>query len=298
MTPTFHEPAPSEGQLIELDRFLADLGKRLGPLVLERAGPTKEGLQRALSRGDELADAIAEAAVAKFRELSASDRYKGGEVASTFGYLSGYLEPKGVGEQLRTLATHFPELAGRYVSPMRRPEDPEGIFIIPHWSLVAATYPGAVAAVLKALSLAYRGKFQNYREGEVDATHLRERTRKVVALQQLRQAQENVVLQMPAQFGIAHRGRSVRQARAMFASGEFGLGAWEVGCMLLTHPERLAHADDLWINCAGDEWQWTGEYDWSNAPFFYFHDGKLKFAVEQNDRATPSYGPATGFVPQ
>src|SRR5262249_34336611 len=54
---------------------------------------------------------------------------------------------------------------------------------------------------------------------------------------------------------ILHRGRSVHTAReVMGRRRQFVLGAFAVGIMLLAHPERLQHNDDLWSYCAGDEY--------------------------------------------
>jgi len=47
------------------------------------------------------------------------------------------------------------------------------------------------------------------------------------------------ILVVPAQFGLRHRGRSVRRVREVMNANEFGLGVFAIGIMLLTHPERL-----------------------------------------------------------
>ena len=79
---------------------------------------------------------------------------------------------------------------------------------------------------------------------------------------------------------------------------EFGLGAFAIGCMLLTHPERLQHSNDLWIDCAGDEFSPDGDSDFSSAPYFRFSDGKVKFAASYVGIAYDYYGTASGFLPQ
>ncbi len=82
---------------------------------------------------------------------------------------------------------------------------------------------------------------------------------------------------------------------------ECGLGAFAVGIMLLTHPERLQHYDDLWIDCAGDEFHDPQGSDapFDRAPLFYFYDGKLKFGAGWCGDAGGFYGSASGWsVPQ
>jgi hypothetical protein len=118
-------------------------------------------------------------------------------------------------------------------------------------------------------------------------------------MQQLRDAQKSDLLQVPAQFGIRHRGRSVRRAREIFAVNEFGLGAWEIGCMLLTtHPERLNDYNDLWIDCAGDEFKPSDESEFSRAPVFSFRGGKPMFGAGEVGIANDDYGSASAFLPQ
>jgi hypothetical protein len=119
-------------------------------------------------------------------------------------------------------------------------------------------------------------------------------------LEALGEAQKGYdILVVVAQFGLRHRGRSVRRAREVMPKGtEFGLGAFEVGCMILTHPERLADYDDLWIDCAGNEYAPGGDGDFSSAPYFFFYDGKVGFGAGWGGGASESYGSASAFLPQ
>jgi hypothetical protein len=104
---------------------------------------------------------------------------------------------------------------------------------------------------------------------------------------------------VPAQFGLRHRGRSVRRAREVFNASEFGLDTFAVGIMLLTHPERLQHYDDLWIDCAGDEYDDPGDDGrFSLAPYFCFSCGKVELLARRFDVAGGYCGSASGFVSQ
>ena len=72
---------------------------------------------------------------------------------------------------------------------------------------------------------------------------------------------------------------------------EFGLGVFEVGILLLTHPERIMgnSTDILWIDCAGDEYN-------ECAPYFRDLDGCLHLNVFNINASLVSFGSATGFV--
>jgi hypothetical protein len=106
------------------------------------------------------------------------------------------------------------------------------------------------------------------------------------------------ILVVAAQFGLRHRGRSVRRAREVMNASEFCLGAFAIGIMLLTHPERLKHYDDLWIDCAGDEFSYGGDGQFGNAPCFSFDDVWVEFDTNFVVGANGSYGSASASVSQ
>ncbi len=107
------------------------------------------------------------------------------------------------------------------------------------------------------------------------------------------------ILIIAAQFGLRHRGRSVRRARLVVSSeGGFGLGAFATGCMLLVHPNRLQHYNDLWIDGGGDEYSPGGDGEFSQAPCWGFSGGRLEFGARDVGRASDYCGAASGFYPQ
>lgn len=173
----------------------------------------------------------------------------------------------------------------------------EGLFAIPRWDKIAPTYNEAVEKVLELISKICVGKFKNYR-GNLGPDRLHQHERTVAMLKKLGDQQKGYdILIFPAQFGIRHRGRSVRRAREVFNKNEFGLGAFEVGIMLLTHPERLHHYDDLWIDCAGDEYDVPGDDDrFTRAPLFVFSD-LVEFGAGWIYGANKHFGSASGFIP-
>ncbi|MBI4215746.1 MAG: hypothetical protein HY602_03410, partial [Parcubacteria group bacterium] len=106
------------------------------------------------------------------------------------------------------------------------------------------------------------------------------------------------ILVVPAQFGLRHKGRSVRRAREVFAANEFGLGTFAIGIMLLTHLEREVQWEQLHIDCAGDEFAPCADGGFSRAPIFCFSDGKVKFNASWVDYVYVYYGSASAFLLQ
>jgi hypothetical protein len=164
------------------------------------------------------------------------------------------------------------------------PEGAEGLFLIPNWRSFAqmhyfSTYADVVKIVLAKLREVHDGNFcfENYREENM----LCETEQKAGAMAQIADQQRfRELLIVPAQFTAVQYGHSIKKARAAVGDNSFGLGAFEVGIMLLTHPERIACNDDLPISCIGDELKLGGESfgaDYPLVPTFRFNFGKLKF---------------------
>jgi hypothetical protein len=268
--------------------------------AIEAANLDKEAAQLVVHKGGELAVEIDRAVHSALARLAVSQDFASEQVASRYGYLSGY-KPRPVAEQLATLRQLFPELgtASETIASGEVPQGAEGWFAIPDWRKLAPTYGEAVEKVLVALAKTRGGKFVNYRAGELGPDRLRQSAKSVAAFQKLEGEQKgHDVLVVAAQFGLRHRGRSIRRARAVMGGGEFGLGAFTLGIMLLTHPDRLQHQDDLWIDCAGDEYAPEAGGHFVSAPFFHFYGGKLEFAANHVDVAHVCYGSASGFSPQ
>lgn len=240
-----------------------------------------------------------------------TDKFKDEEVSSTYGYLSGY-KPKGLTEQCNRLRELFSGvgfcnldlLAQIEKNEVALPKNAGGWFAIPNWmknpNIFGSTYSAAIQKALDTIKQTRNGKLLNYREGQLDEKRLRQSAQAQKFWTELADAQGNPdILVVPAQLGIRHRGRSVRRAREVFASNEFGLGAFVIGIMILTHPERLMNYDDLWIDCAGDEFDDPGSaVRFDRAPYFGFSVGKVKFGTRFVAYASGSYGSASGFGPQ
>lgn len=291
----------TEGQKKQYKRFVEDAADK----ALIETDLDKDGLQRVIENGDDLQAAI----VAKLRELSVTNEYANEEGKSNFGYLSGYTKPVEITDQVDILRSHWPSLNPgaalhyyRKVYPtIQYPRWVEGPFALIRPGFFSDKYGEELEEVLKAIKKDRNGKFYNWREGQTGPQYLRQTAKAARAFQKLGDEQkDHDILVVPAQFGLRHRGRSVRRARAIMNSSEFGLGAFAVGIMILTHPERLKHFDDLWIDCAGDEYSPAADGVFSNAPVFSlgFGFGRVSFFADWVGSTDECYGSASGFVSQ
>jgi hypothetical protein len=295
---TITQQSATTGQIKQINRFGSDAIEK----VLEELGLDNPGAQRVIEHGDEFARRIREAAIASLKDLSVTDKYKNEEVISSYGYLSGYTKPKLITEQCNILRQIFPGVgfADEKLAEREVPKHAEGWFAIPKWQTVAPTYAEAVQKVLDALKSARNGKFYNYRDGQIVNERLRQSEKTERLFQKLTESQkDHDILVVAAQFGLRHRGRSVRRAREVMLANECGLGAFAVGIMILTHPERLQHLDDLWIDCAGDEFDDPDAGDrFVHAPVFRFYDGGVEFGTYWYDYASELYGSVSAFAAQ
>jgi len=288
----------TDGQIRQIARVASDAAEKA---VRDYANLNKAGAQR-VHGNPEFAVRIREATILALADLSVSDKFKNEEAASNYGYLSGYRKPKSITEQVQILSQIFPGVGNALEKLAERaiPANAEGWFAIPKWQTIAPTYSEAVEKVLDAIKKARNGKFQNYRDGQINGERLRQSARTASVFQKLGDEQkDHDILVVAAQFGIRHRGRSVRRVREVFSQNEFGLGAYACGIMILTHAERLEHLDDLWIDCAGDEFDDPDAVvRFARAPCFLFRVGRVRFGTRWFGHADEGYGSASAFVPQ
>jgi hypothetical protein len=133
--------------------------------------------------------------------------------------------------------------------------------------------------------------------GRLGPAYLRQSERsklaeKILADQQ--QGQDFMVV--AAQAGMLHRGCSARRARVAMAGNEFGLGAFAVACLLLTHSERLSAEDALMIDCGGDEYSVRGDYTFDRVPLFDYDISGIEFSIFYEDRSRNLWGTPSGFL--
>ena len=290
------------GQIKQNSRFLEDAFQKLRTEVETMfGGLDSKNAQRFLGNGNEFIADVRKTALDSFGQMSVTNQFVSEEVPSKYGYPSGY-KPKGLAEQVKRLRELFPGIgeASEKLASVTLPTNTEGWFAIPRWQTLAKTYGQAVQKVLDVIKQTRGGKFYNHREGQLGPNQLRQLARTEKFFCDLAEAQGNPdILIVPAQFGLMHAGKSVRRAREVFLVNEFGLGAFAVGIMLLTHPDRLQHYDDLWIDCAGDEFAPVADGQFSNAPCFDGFGGvELEFDADDVSRAHDRCGSASGFSPQ
>lgn len=309
---TLTQEMATDGQTKQLARVAADAAEKAARE--HSSSLSKDGAQR-VHGNPEFAARIREAVVLALSELSVTDQFADEEVESTYGYLSGYTPGgKSLAEQCNALRQLFPGISFAnhdYIAAIEKgevtlPQNAEGWFAIPNWvknsQLFGATYKEAVLKVLDTIKQTRNGQFHNYREGQINEQCLRQSVHTREFLAQLATAQGDPdILIVPAQFGLRHRGRSVRRARmVMVDTGiEFGLGVFAVGCMLLTHPERLQNCNNLWLDASGDEYNNLGADErFTNAPCLHFRGGEVGFGWGAFDYASKHFGSVSGFVPQ
>jgi len=281
--------SPTDGQLKQVRRFAEDAVDR----AIREGKLTRDRIQRLIEKGDEFQEDIADSI---FRHTS-PDQFLFEEVESRYRY-SAYHEPKGIAEQIKILRQLFPGIGFPEICRSKLPSNAEGWFAIPRWQVVAETYGKAVQKVLELIKKTREGKFHNLREGQFGPKYLCVSVRSIQALEKIEEEQGGRdILVIPAQFGFRHAGRSVRRALEVMGADEFGLGAFAVGIMLLTHPERLGQeCDDLWIDCAGDELSLLGNDKFFGTPCFGYENSMVHFSAGSFGDAKGHYGSASGFL--
>lgn len=255
--------------------------------------------QRLNERGNELKAGISRL----IAELSVSDQYANEEVSSSWTYPERYAV-NDITVQIEVLTRAFPQLdtklatefVGDVLTSLELPEGAEGWFAIPRWEKLAPSYGEALAIVLAAIKKSR--KFVNYREGQLGPQYLRQHERTALMLAEIAADQPGDILVIPSQFGLRHRGRSIRRAREVLTVNEFGHGALAVGSMTLTHPERFVRWEQLHADCPGDEFSSEADGEWTRAPIFYFGGELVGFRADWYVSPDELYGSVSGFVPQ
>lgn len=219
--------------------------------------------------------------------------YANEEILSLSSYPSGYAA-KSTSEQIMLISQSFGLDGTNALSHAEKlselPAGAEAWFAIPKWHSMANSYGEALEKVLE--KLAGMRSFENWRRD--DLQNFRQSDHSMQMLARISKYQAGDILIVPAQFGFRHRGRSTRRAREVFVENEFGLGAFEVGCLLLSHPEREQITEQLHIYCAGDEFFCSP--DMELAPAFCWQGGILHLLTYLTSHISERFGSASGFV--
>jgi hypothetical protein len=174
----------------------------------------------------------------------------------------------------------------------------EGVFALPRLDKVARSYEEALELVLEI--------FENQHRIRIDSEHVSfecvepsfHSALAHLALVDAHTVHECDILLIPAQLGVRYAGRSVQNVRREIESSriEFGLGLFEVLCMLVTHPERLAREDALSIDVPGDDYYPLGRKTAREALVVDRIRDELVISNVSRVVATRGAGSATGFL--
>jgi len=225
--------------------------------------------------------------------------YANEEIKSSYGYPKNF-QIRSVAKQVKILLKHFPNLDVSHVQELASddffPVDAEGWTVIPKPDKIG-TYHEAMEKVINLLPDVF--KFKEWQEGKMTEKHLRLEEKTAQAHAKLNK-QPGDLWVIPFQFGKRWAGHSNRNAQVRFAAKEFGLGPYEIAILLLTHPERITMTDQLYINCAGCEYDYDPDagtdfrYDLSfywNARYCLHYS--FKGAVGEGQ-----WGVVSGFLPK
>lgn len=303
----------TEGQEKQLKRLLEDGAPKAYALILKKFDPDKDGMDRLLCNGDEVVDAMVDAVLGKSCKFTTPNQYSDEEVESDYVYPREYKGPRPIKEQVRKLAellgldpSHALEYADKVLPTLTLQTDAKGSFaiispiglekLVPQADSPEDRYCKGVLQVLGKIAASRR--FHNYREGQIDPSHLRQHAQTVAAIAKIAESQKGDILIVLAQLGLRHRGRSVRRARVCFTGGEYGLRSLDVGAIVLTHPERFVRFEELDTDCSGDEFAPDADGAFSKSPYFHWYDVALYFVTFVVVSARGYYGAASGFPPQ
>jgi hypothetical protein len=284
----------TELQNTQLQEFLGEAVQAAYRKAIEQLD--QHSAKSVLEMGKKLKAEVAESVVKIIHRHTASDKFKDEEVGSNRTYPPAY-KVRPVEAQVTALRKFFPSLGSCMEKLARKPllEGAEDWFAIPRWEAVAPTYNEAVEMAIAVLST--KRKFQNRIIGRLGPIYLRQGERSKLAKKILAdQQQGNDILVVAGQAGMLHRGCSARRARIRMAGNEFGMGVFDVACILLTHPERLSTDETLMIDCGGDEYSVRGDYSFDRVPLFDFDIAGIEFSIFYEDRSRNLWGTPSGFL--
>jgi hypothetical protein len=191
-------------------------------------------------------------------------------------------------------------------------------FVIPDWQAIGETYVEATVKAWDRLaeSLVYKGRFYNYRQRltqdriKLVYTNLYHQLSRewgyqlkgiptAAAHDRLRELRPTPVTVWPvfAQTGLRHRGRSVRRAHVCFSDTEWGLGPFEVACILLTDGEdRLTAYEHLGIDLPGAFYIPEADHAFDRAFCFRFNGDLFEYDGHWLDYPRQKFGSASASL--
>ncbi|MFA5086818.1 MAG: hypothetical protein WC470_00760 [Candidatus Paceibacterota bacterium] len=203
-------------------------------------------------------------------------------------YPVGY-NPHGLVEQMVALERLFPGICCkgnqktkdqlREIGGQPLPPHAEGYFLIPRWQAVASTYVEAVEIVLSLIKQTHKGVFYNLFDERLEGLYCycNRSWRTDRFLEKFDGQLEGCnTLIVPALFSIQKMEQADRwTAERFLGKNEFSLGAFETGCIMLTHPEWLKDFDYLGITKIAGECFECGDGGIDNVDYLGFGAGKV-----------------------
>ena len=258
-------------------------------------------------------------------------------VKPKFGYLSGYNPHPIVEENLADMKKElfiikerFPQLAnsnvdeeflskireGQIVLPKEKEiSPPKGVIgkpnivkaerwiLVPIHSRLSPSYNKAFELVLDSIRRD-RNFFLNYREDGISEEYLIQLSKTTEGFKILEKMQKNHkgIIIVPVQLGALRCGQSDRCVYERMGPGEFGLGSFGNGIVLLTcrgdlsgHGGRLENCDDAWPTCIGDAYASDNKGNFTNSLYFRSRDGEVGLNARWNGHADNGYCVPTAF---
>jgi hypothetical protein len=271
---------------------------RQSRIALDECELNQDQLQLVVRRGRELQDGYKSLVMG----LAVPQDFANEEVSSPYVYPPEY-RLRSIKEQVERLLVLFPNLNAEWAltqgqqwyDGLTLPEWVEGPLVYPWWKVFGG-YHAALAELLK--KLAESRPFYNYRDGQLDAVHLRQVDLTAKFEAQLKAIQPGDLLIVPSQAGFRWRGKSVRRGQVLYAQNEFGLGSVAEASRALTHPERYVNFEELDTDCSGDEIRLATHSRFDSAPVFSFSRNGLKLGTNHIGGASGGYGSASGLLPK
>lgn len=131
----------------------------------------------------------------------------------------------------------------------------------------------------------------------INSQNLKRNQKTELCLEKLESEQPGDIIIIPAQFGKRHAGISSKEVvEKKLLDKEFPFGAFEVGCMILTHLNRFAHGNELDVDCPGDIFQEDKEGSLLCCPNYFTSVKKIGFTMGSAEEHQDSYGSVTGFL--
>jgi len=165
------------------------------------------------------------------------------------------------------------------------PNGAEALFVIPK---MKESYARETTQVFSFLD--EQRSFHAHVKMEQKKLRREEKTIKCLDILSKAQKEAGDIIIVPAQFGINHLNKSVNQVRKEMAPNEFGLGAYEVAWMMITHSERENSINGVHVDCPGDTY--ASIYN----PYFDYGQKWMEMAMRESKRHVHDIGSVTGFI--